>query len=67
MDTDVETLEEMFRTPMPESRLRRAVKKITRSLWAALIILGFSVWAFPQAWNPIEELMGLRRKNPPLR
>lgn len=67
MDTDIETLEEMFRTPMPESRFRRIMKKVTKSLWAALIILGFSVWAFPPLWNPIDELMGLRRKNTPLR
>lgn len=67
MDVDIETLEEMLRTPMPESRLRRAVKKVAKRLGAGLIILGLSGWAFPPPWNVLDELMGLRRKSPPLR
>jgi hypothetical protein len=43
MKTDIETLEEMFRTPMPETRLRRIGKHLKESL----IILGSSVWLTP--------------------
>jgi hypothetical protein len=62
MDTSIETLEAMFRTPMPESRFRRAARRVMKMLWAALIILGLSIWAVPPPWNLLDELLGLRDK-----